>query len=120
MSDRIHNFSAGPATLPVELLEKARDEFLNFAGAGMSVMEMSHRSKEFTGVIEQAESDIRELLKLDLATIKKNKDKKKIKAKYNELISYYLGWDKDLISMGGEIAETLRRKDVAEKIIEVL
>ena len=43
--DRIFNFSAGPATLPLEVLEKARDELVNWHGSGMSVMEMSHRGK---------------------------------------------------------------------------
>ncbi len=60
--ERICNFSAGPAALPQEVLEQARDELLNWHGCGMSVMEMSHRGKEFTGVIEQAEADLRELL----------------------------------------------------------
>lgn len=47
MYDRIYNFSAGPATMPVEVLEEIRDELLNYRGSGMSVMEMSHRSKVF-------------------------------------------------------------------------
>lgn len=59
---RIHNFAAGPATLPLEVLEQARDELLDWRGAGMSVMEVSHRSKGFLGVAEQAEADLRELL----------------------------------------------------------
>lgn len=58
---RIFNFSAGPATIPTEVLEKAQSELLNFQSAGMSVMEMSHRSKEFDGVLEKAESTLREL-----------------------------------------------------------
>jgi phosphoserine aminotransferase len=59
---RIHNFAAGPAALPVEVLEQARDELLDWRGGGMSVMEVSHRSKAFIGVAEQAEADLRELL----------------------------------------------------------
>ena len=60
--ERIHNFSAGPAVLPQEVLEQARDELLNWQGCGMSVMEMSHRGKEFMGIINRAEADLRELL----------------------------------------------------------
>lgn len=59
---RIFNFSAGPAVLPEPVLEKAREELLNFKASGMSVMEMSHRSKEFDGVIETAEANVREIL----------------------------------------------------------
>ena len=59
---RVFNFSAGPAALPVEVLERARDEMLDYRGSGMSVMEMSHRSQEFVGIAEQAEADFRELL----------------------------------------------------------
>jgi phosphoserine aminotransferase len=62
MVHRVHNFSAGPAALPLEVLETARDEMLDYRGSGMSVMEMSHRSKEFIAVAEQAEADLRELL----------------------------------------------------------
>ncbi len=51
---RIYNFSAGPATLPVEVLEKARDEFLDFQGSGMSIIEMSHRGKIFDAVHEKS------------------------------------------------------------------
>lgn len=60
--ERIYNFSAGPAALPEEVLEQARDEMLNWQGCGMSVMEMSHRGKEFMGIAAQAESDLRELM----------------------------------------------------------
>ncbi|MBS4099059.1 MAG: 3-phosphoserine/phosphohydroxythreonine transaminase [Sulfuricella sp.] len=60
--ERIHNFSAGPAILPQEVLEQARDELLNWQGCGMSVMEMSHRGKEFSGILNQAEADLRELM----------------------------------------------------------
>ena len=59
---RIHNFAAGPAALPLEVLEQARDELVDWRGAGMSVMEVSHRSKAFLAVAEQAEADLRELL----------------------------------------------------------
>ncbi len=60
--ERIYNFSAGPAVLPREVLEQARDELVNWQGCGMSVMEMSHRGKEFMGIAAQAESDLRELM----------------------------------------------------------
>ncbi len=59
---RVFNFSAGPATLPEEVLQQARDEMLDWHGAGMSVMEMSHRGKEFISIAEQVEADLRELL----------------------------------------------------------
>ncbi|HQR50944.1 MAG TPA: 3-phosphoserine/phosphohydroxythreonine transaminase [Methylophilaceae bacterium] len=59
---RVWNFSAGPAVLPQEVLEQVRDEMLEWHDAGMSVMEMSHRGKAFTGIIEQAEADLRALL----------------------------------------------------------
>jgi phosphoserine aminotransferase len=60
--ERIHNFSAGPAMLPQEVLEQARDELLDWHGCGMSVMEMTHRGKDFSAIIAQAEADLRELL----------------------------------------------------------
>jgi len=59
---RVYNFSAGPAVLPVEVLERAREELLDWHGSGMSVMEMSHRGKAFMSIAEQAEADLRELL----------------------------------------------------------
>lgn len=59
---RVHNFSAGPAALPQAVLERAREEMLDFRGSGMSVMEMSHRGKTFTEVAEKAEQDLRKLL----------------------------------------------------------
>ena len=59
---RVWNFSAGPAALPEEVLLQAQEELLDWHGAGCSVMEMSHRGKEFTGIIEQAEADLRELM----------------------------------------------------------
>lgn len=61
---RAFNFSAGPAVLPEEVLEQAAAEMLDWHGSGMSVMEMSHRGKEFIGICDQAESDLRELLKV--------------------------------------------------------
>jgi len=60
--ERIFNFSAGPCTLPVPVLEKARDEMLNAKGTGMSVMEMSHRSKPYEAIIQKAEADLRKLM----------------------------------------------------------
>ena len=59
---RIHNFSAGPGALPLAVLEEAQRDFLNYKGAGMSVLEMSHRSKTYDRIIKQAEADLRELL----------------------------------------------------------
>lgn len=60
-----HNFSAGPAILPQEVFEEASKAVLDFEGAGLSILEMSHRSKEFSSVIEEAESLIRELGEID-------------------------------------------------------
>ncbi|KAJ8641727.1 hypothetical protein MRB53_018421 [Persea americana] len=62
--DRILNFAAGPATLPETVILKAQSELFNWRGSGMSIMEMSHRGKEFLSVIQKAESDLRELLKI--------------------------------------------------------
>jgi len=59
---RVYNFSAGPAILPEPVLEQAAAEMLDWQGTGMSVMEMSHRGKEFVSIAEQAEADLRELL----------------------------------------------------------
>jgi len=59
--DQIYNFSAGPAVLPKEVLQQARDEMLDWHGSGMSVMEMSHRGKEFMSIAEKTEQDLREL-----------------------------------------------------------
>jgi len=61
---RVYNFSAGPAALPESVLAKAQSEMLDWHGAGMSVMEMSHRGKEFMGIAEQAEADLRELMSI--------------------------------------------------------
>ena len=60
--DRVYNFSAGPATMPVEVLEEIAAEVLNYRGSGMSVMEMSHRSKVYQQIIDEAEADLRELM----------------------------------------------------------
>jgi phosphoserine aminotransferase len=62
--ERIINFSAGPAVIPVPVLEQARDEMLSLPGVGMSVMEISHRSKTFDEIIQGAESGLRELLNM--------------------------------------------------------
>jgi hypothetical protein len=59
---RIWNFSAGPAALPEEVLQQAQAEMLDWHGAGCSVMEMSHRGKEFMSILDQAEADLRELM----------------------------------------------------------
>jgi phosphoserine aminotransferase len=59
---RVLNFSAGPAALPEDVLRQAQEELLDWHGAGCSIMEMSHRGKEFSSVIEQAEADLRELM----------------------------------------------------------
>ena len=61
---RVYNFSAGPAAVPVEVLEKAQQEMLDWNGSGMSVMEMSHRGKEFISIAEKAEKDVRELMNI--------------------------------------------------------
>lgn len=60
--DRVFNFSAGPAAIPLPVLERARDELTNWRGCGMSVMELSHRGKEFMSIAERAEADLRRLL----------------------------------------------------------
>lgn len=59
---RVYNFSAGPAVLPEEVLKEAAEEMLDYKGCGMSVMEMSHRSKMFETIINEAEADLRELM----------------------------------------------------------
>ena len=60
-TNRIYNFSAGPAVLPLEVLEEAREHLLSLPGVGMSILEISHRSKPFDEIIQTAEADIREL-----------------------------------------------------------
>ena len=59
---RVYNFSAGPAVLPEEVLREAANEMLDYKGTGMSVMEMSHRSKAFEEIITEAEQDLRDLM----------------------------------------------------------
>ena len=56
---RVYNFSAGPAVLPEEVLQEAAAEMMDYKGCGMSVMEMSHRSKEFDNIIKEAEQDLK-------------------------------------------------------------
>ncbi len=62
--ERVYNFSAGPAAIPLPVLERARDELTNWRGCGMSVMELSHRGKEFMSIAERAEADLRKLLEV--------------------------------------------------------
>ena len=62
MYDRVYNFSAGPATMPEPVLEEIRDEMMNYRGSGMCVMEMSHRSKVFQEIYDNAEADLRKLM----------------------------------------------------------
>lgn len=61
---RVYNFSAGPAVLPEEVLKEAADEMMDYKGTGMSVMEMSHRSKAYETIINEAEADLRDLLSI--------------------------------------------------------
>lgn len=61
---RVYNFSAGPAVLPEEVLQEAAGEMLDYKGTGMSVMEMSHRSKAYETIIKEAEADLRELMNI--------------------------------------------------------
>ncbi|MBP3204298.1 MAG: 3-phosphoserine/phosphohydroxythreonine transaminase [Lachnospiraceae bacterium] len=61
---RVYNFSAGPAVLPEEVLREAADEMLDYKGSGMSVMEMSHRSKTYDNIIKEAEADLRDLMNI--------------------------------------------------------
>ena len=61
---RVYNFSAGPAVLPEEVLKEAADEMLDYRGTGMSVMEMSHRSKAYDKIIKEAEADLRDLMEI--------------------------------------------------------
>ncbi|MBR5229388.1 MAG: 3-phosphoserine/phosphohydroxythreonine transaminase [Firmicutes bacterium] len=62
--NRVYNFSAGPSVLPVEVLENVQRDLLNYNGSGQSVMEMSHRSKEYQQIIDEAEADLRELMNI--------------------------------------------------------
>ena len=61
---RVYNFSAGPSVLPEEVLKEVADEMLDYNGTGMSVMEMSHRSKAYEEIIQTAEKDLRELMNI--------------------------------------------------------
>lgn len=62
--NRVYNFSAGPSVLPVEVLEQVQKDLLNYEGSGQSVMEMSHRSKEYQKIIDDAEANLRELMNI--------------------------------------------------------
>ena len=64
MKERIYNFNAGPAALPQSVLEEVRDDLLNYKGEGLSVMEMSHRSKTFDGIIKDAEQLMKEVMQI--------------------------------------------------------
>jgi phosphoserine aminotransferase len=59
---RVYNFSAGPCCLPLEVLKKAQEDMLNYAGTGMSIMEISHRNKEYTKIWNNARNGFRKLL----------------------------------------------------------
>ena len=61
---RVYNFSAGPAVLPEEVLKEAAAEMMDYKGSGMSVMEMSHRSKVYDTIIKEAEQDLRDLMNI--------------------------------------------------------
>ena len=62
--NRVYNFSAGPSMMPTWVLEKAQQEMLNHKGSGQSVMEMSHRSKEFVSIINECENRLRSLMNI--------------------------------------------------------
>jgi phosphoserine aminotransferase len=62
MTKRVHNFNPGPAALPLEVLQQAQAEMLDYKGTGMSVMEISHRSKDFEAIVTEAQADLRDLL----------------------------------------------------------
>ena len=64
MEERVYNFSAGPACLPIEVLKQAQKDFISYGASGMNVMEMSHRSAEYQDIIDTAEADLRELLNI--------------------------------------------------------
>jgi phosphoserine aminotransferase len=61
---RAHNFNAGPAALPLPVLEQAQAELLDYRGSGMSILEMSHRSPAFEGLMQETERDLRSLMGL--------------------------------------------------------
>src|SRR5690606_19404388 len=64
MKPVVYNFSAGPAALSKEVIQQAADEMMDWRGSGMSVMEMSHRGKEFTEILATAKADLRELMSI--------------------------------------------------------
>jgi phosphoserine aminotransferase len=64
VADRVWNFSPGPGALPLPVLEHIRDELLEFPGAGASILELTHRSPAFERVIEEAEANLRDLLRI--------------------------------------------------------
>ncbi len=64
MTKRVFNFSPGPATLPLEILEKAGADLVNFGGSGIGIAEISHRSPEFQAVVNEAEQNLRDLLEI--------------------------------------------------------
>ena len=64
-ANRIHNFNPGPAALPLAVLEEIQESFLSYKGSGMSIVELSHRAKEFEAVLNDAVARTRRLLKLD-------------------------------------------------------
>ena len=61
---RVYNFSAGPAVMPEEVLREASEEMMDYRGCGMSVMEMSHRSRDFQDILKEAEQDLRDLMEI--------------------------------------------------------
>jgi len=65
-ANRVYNFNPGPAMQPLEVLKEAQAEFLNFQGTGESILEISHRAKEFETVLNQAKADIKDLMGLTL------------------------------------------------------
>ena len=64
MKERAYNFSAGPSMLPLEVIEKVAAELPNYEGCGESVMEMSHRSKEFKAIMAEAEQNLRDIMNI--------------------------------------------------------
>ena len=62
MKERVYNFAAGPSCIPLEVLEKARDELVSFGDSGMSVMEMTHRGKDFAAIFSHAKEQLRRAL----------------------------------------------------------
>ena len=65
MNDRVYNFSAGPSVMPESVLERAGKEILNYNGSGMSVMEMSHRSKVFQEIFDSTKAKLKKALKIE-------------------------------------------------------